>query len=280
MSYKSIVVHINSSKHVNKRIAVAAALARQCEAHLIGLAALPMPQPFYTAGADDSGAAAMVDYMAWARERAEAELAACEQLVGRLGVASFEQRLALDDATAALCLETRYADLLVLGQDDPCERSNVPDTRAAYLLHHVPCPVLFVPYAGDLEKTGQNVVVAWNGSIEASRAIAAAIPVLVTAASVRLVVFNPDAEPGLHGEQPGADMALQLARHGVHVEVVQRSTGPEMEVGQALLSYVAESGADLLVMGAFTHSHFREWWFGGVTRRVLTSMMVPVLMAH
>jgi nucleotide-binding universal stress UspA family protein len=92
------------------------------------------------------------------------------------------------------------------------------------------------------------------------------------------VVFNPGERPDTHGEQPGADMALYLSRQGVSVEVMVRET--TTEAGDALLSLCADEGADLLVMGAYGHSRFRELLLGGATRQILDSMIVPVLMAH
>ena len=92
------------------------------------------------------------------------------------------------------------------------------------------------------------------------------------------MVFNADDQPDSHGPQPGADVALYLARHGVKVTVISRTIS--IDTGEALLSLAADLGSDLIVMGAYGHSRFREIILGGVTRTMLSSMTVPVLMTH
>lgn len=118
-------------------------------------------------------------------------------------------------------------------------------------------------------------MVAWNASSEAARAVAAALPLLKRAARVSIAVFNPGDE---HGEQPGADVALYLARHGVVCEVV--SSRVDMDPANALLSLLADQQADLLVMGGYGHARFRELILGGVTKTMLRCMTAPVLMMH
>jgi nucleotide-binding universal stress UspA family protein len=122
------------------------------------------------------------------------------------------------------------------------------------------------------------VLVAWDGSQEASRALDGALPFLRQAAEVKVVVFNAEDQVNMHGEQPGADIALYLARHGVKVDVLQETT--EQDIGNALLSLAADTVADMLVMGCYAHSRFRELMLGGASSTVLTSMTLPVLMAH
>jgi nucleotide-binding universal stress UspA family protein len=131
-------------------------------------------------------------------------------------------------------------------------------------------------YAG--EPIGASIVVGWDGSVPALRAITAALPLLARAGKVRLALVNPEREAGLHGDEPGADMALYLVRHGVRVEVITERT--EVPTGEALLGIVRAVGADLLVSGAFGHSRYSEIVLGGVTRILLERAPVPVLFAH
>jgi nucleotide-binding universal stress UspA family protein len=121
-------------------------------------------------------------------------------------------------------------------------------------------------------------VVGWDGSLQAIRAIAAALPLLRRASVVKLVLINPDQLSELHGEQPGADMALYLARHGVPVEVVVERTGAT--AGNALMALARDCGAGLMVTGAYGHSRYREWMLGGVTRELLERARMPLLIAH
>ena len=99
------------------------------------------------------------------------------------------------------------------------------------------------------------------------------------AAQVDVVAFEPARSGADHGEEPGADIALYLARHGVKV-TVSRVDAPDLDVGNQLLSRAFDLSADLIVMGAWGHSRLRELILGGVTRTLLESMTVPVLMAH
>jgi nucleotide-binding universal stress UspA family protein len=139
-------------------------------------------------------------------------------------------------------------------------------------------PVLLAPYAGQFPTLGERPLIAWNGSVEAVRAVSAAIPLLRRAANTTVAVFNPGAGTGIHGEEPGADIALYLSRHGVKVDVMQEKT--DAEAGEALLSLAANLNSSLLVVGCYGTSRFREILLGGATRTVLESMTIPVLMSH
>jgi nucleotide-binding universal stress UspA family protein len=140
-------------------------------------------------------------------------------------------------------------------------------------------PVLLIPYIGAGATMGERVVIGWDASREAARAVSDALPILERAASVVVVTINPRQRDFGHGEMPGTDIALHLARHGVKVEV-QRVETRDMDVGNALLSHLAGQSADLLVMGGYGHSRLREIVLGGATRTVLGDMTVPVLMSH
>jgi nucleotide-binding universal stress UspA family protein len=196
---------------------------------------------------------------------------------------SYERRYSDDEPEAGLRLQARYADLLVLGQTDPADTllpmlRQLPET----LVLNGGRPVLLVPYAGadTGSRLDRHALVAWDGSSAATRAVTGALPLLRRTARVTVVVFNPTQAGGAHGEQPGADLALYLARHGVAVEVQQHTTGFGLDVGNALLSLAADYDADLLVAGAYGHLRWRELILGGVTRRLLQSTTLPVLMAH
>jgi len=121
--------------------------------------------------------------------------------------------------------------------------------------------------------------VAWNATRESIRAVADALPLLVKAEAVEVLVVDHQRRPEGHGQEPGADIARHLAHHGAHVEVRRLSSGGK-DVGRLLLSQAAAFGADLLVMGAYGHTQLREWMFGGVTRTVLYEAGLPVLMSR
>jgi nucleotide-binding universal stress UspA family protein len=114
--------------------------------------------------------------------------------------------------------------------------------------------------------------------MHAIRALEAALPLLQRAPSVKLALVNPDMLSELHGEEPGADMALFLARHGVPVDIVVERTSATP--GEALMALARDSGAGLIVSGAYGHSRYREWVLGGATRELLAHSPVPLLIAH
>jgi nucleotide-binding universal stress UspA family protein len=109
--------------------------------------------------------------------------------------------------------------------------------------------------------------------------VADALPLLAKADAVEVLVVDPQRRAEGHGQEPGADIARHLVRHGAHVEVRPLASGGK-DVGPLLLSQAAAFNADLLVMGAYGHSHLREWMFGGVTRTVLYEAGLPVLMSR
>jgi len=139
---------------------------------------------------------------------------------------------------------------------------------------------LVLPYAGDVvTPLASNVLVGWDASREAARALADALPCCSVPRGVQVAVFEaPHELETRHGDLPGADIGQWLARHGVRVDV-QRIVS-SVPVGEALLSHAADLAADLIVVGGYGHSRLRETMLGGVTRTLLRSSPVPVLMSH
>jgi nucleotide-binding universal stress UspA family protein len=278
MSYRTILVHADLSRHAERRIRLAAGLACRFGAHLVGTAVIGMPR-FLLPGSIETGGQMLIDQIAEMQAAAQRALRQFDTLAADAGVPSYEQRYVNDDIDGGIALQARYADLLVLSQRDPSESEpGRPHDLVEYLLMNSAHPVLLLPYAGHVAHLGGRALVAWDGSLEATRAVTAALPLLKQARHVGVLVFNPDDGYGTHGEHPGADLALYLARHGVNVTVAGQSTAPV--TGEALLSHAADASADLLVMGGYGHARFREMLMGGVTRTILRSMTLPVLMAH
>ena len=122
-------------------------------------------------------------------------------------------------------------------------------------------------------------MVAWDASRLATRAVNDALPILRKASKVHLLAINPEGGREGHGDVPGADIGLHLARHGVKAEA-SSIHAEDLEAGDALLSRAADFGADLIVMGAYGHSRWRELVLGGVTRHLLNHMTAPVFMSH
>ncbi|MFC0251944.1 universal stress protein [Massilia consociata] len=273
--YKTIIVHVDASPTMESRLRAAALLADAHDAHVVGAAATGLSLPAFKILAGSVPVGPGNDFNSLCT-RARTHLARFAETARRLGIGSFEERLVEDDDRSGLLLQARYADLLITSQDsaDMLTVRGLPQ----YLALHGARPVLSVPPTYASEPIEDNIVVGWDGSVPAIRAIAAALPLLKRATVVRLALVNPERETGLHGDEPGADMALYLARHGVRVEVVSERT--DAPVGEALLGIARAAGAGLLVTGAFGHSRLREIVLGGVTRILLERAPVPVLFAH
>jgi nucleotide-binding universal stress UspA family protein len=279
MPYKTILVHADHSRHAATRIRIAAEIALADNAHLIGAAMSGISRFVYQDSTVGSIGPIVAEHVAMLNERARAALVEFEAIATRMGVASFETRLVDDEPEGGLALQARYCDLVVVGQTDPDELSpNVISDLPEYVMLNCARPVLIVPYAGKFQQVGNNVLIAWDGSIEATRAVTHAIPLLQRADNVSVVLFNAVAGSAEHGEQPGADIALYLARYGVKVDVQEQRT--DIDIGNALLSLAADNNNDLIVMGGYGHTRLREVLLGGVTLTVLKTMTAPVLMAH
>jgi len=279
MSYKTILVHVDESRRAGERIRVAARLAITEDAHLIGTAMTGISRFLFQSGALQQNDPNLEAHLGLLRQYANKSIAQFEPIVQKLGVNSYEKRVVDDEADGGISLAARYSDLVIISQNDPDEPSpSVMSDFPEYVVMNAGRPVLLIPFAGNFESVGEQILVAWDASMEATRAVTAAIPLLKKAKLVTVVVLNSGSKPGVHGEQPGADIALYLARHGVKVEVMQHRT--DVDLGNALLSLTSDIDADLLVMGGYGHSRFREVLLGGVTRTILNAMTVPVLMAH
>jgi nucleotide-binding universal stress UspA family protein len=278
MNWQNILVHVDDGRRAHVRIRVAAEIALKHNAHLIGIAPTgTLVMPF---GATDEMMGLQYGTLVEAmRERAQQSLQQFDNQVKELGLRSHECRIADDDAAYATALHARYSDLVVVSQldvDDP--RPSVGPAFVEQVLLQSGRPILVVPRQGELESIGRRPAIAWNSSREAARAVSDALPLLHGAERVCVMVV--DAVPSLdgHGAEPGADIALYLARHGINVEVIQESAGSDL--GKTLLTCVASFGSDLIVMGGYGHSKFREMLLGGVTRTVLGESSISVLMSH
>jgi nucleotide-binding universal stress UspA family protein len=276
MPYKTILVHVDNGKRSAVRLDIACRLARLSDAHLIGLHALTVVKlPSYAMV--EGGAQVREFHERMLTESAASAEAMFKQAVKAVGVEKVEWRKSRRDAVDSVPVHGRYADVLVIGQPNETDGSGVEPDFAERLLLAAGRPALVIPYAGDFPTVGTRVLVAWNASREATRALTDAIPILREAKQVDVIAFNPKDAP--HGEVPGADIGLYLARHGIKVSVSQQ-TAEDVDVGNQLLSRAADLDSDLVVMGAYGHSRMKELILGGATRTVPTSMTVPVLMSH
>lgn len=275
MSYRTIVVHVDHSRHAEARIALAASVAARQGAHLIGAAMTGISRYIFHGANADIARTVLADQLDQLIARANDGLDRFDAIAGAVDGLSFERRLIDDDAAAGLAMQARYADAVVISQFDPDDPvAHIDNQLPAFVMLNSAAPVLMVPFIGAPALVGEEVLVGWDESMPARRAIGNALPLLRCARKVSLAVFNTGDLPRL----AGADIGLFLARHGVNVEVLREET--RIGVGSALLSLAADISADLLVMGGYGHTRFREVLVGGATEAILSSMTIPVLMSH
>lgn len=277
MAYASILVHVDRSSHSAPRARYAAALAAAQDGHLVGLAAtgaLHLPAEVRQVVGRDY----IETRVAQMREEARGWLDGFESQVRNAGLRGVESRISGGTAEEALMLHGRYSDAVVLSRPDTAAENGCLDYEAVSLLAlGIGRPVVLVPNSWTDAPVARRVLVAWSSTRESVRAVVDALPLLKRADSVDVAVFNAS-KVGGHGQEPGADVGLYLARHGVKVTVHDDVTA--IDVGNALLSRASDWNSDLIVMGAFGHSRLREIFLGGVSDTVLKSSPVPVLMSH
>jgi nucleotide-binding universal stress UspA family protein len=282
MGLKDILVHLDGTPQSTRRLDLALDLARRHEAHLVGLYLIDTRVPSDTLAAA-SGGMLMGGLMERVREQTGEQVErveiAFEAAVSLAGV-SGEWRLVDGPIAATVALHARYADLAILGQTDPDRPdTTTPATVIEEVLFASGRPLLLVPYAGRFDRIGRNVLVGWNGSREAARALNDALPLMRKADRVTVLAADPESGFSGDGDVPSADIALHLARHGVKARAaITLSDG--MDPADLLLNYASDLGADLLVMGGYGHSRLRELVLGGVTRSMLERTTLPVLMSR
>jgi nucleotide-binding universal stress UspA family protein len=273
MPLKDILVYVDETKKAKGTVAAACSLARGHDAHLTGIA-VDRPAEIPGFAAIEIPPSAIEVIRAQRREGLEKarkvfdDAVNASGLTGRTGWATAQGR-----PLETISLRSRYADLTVVTQDGPEERRG--EGFVDDLIMASGRPILVIPYIGAPDEVGRKVMIAWNGSREAARAVSDAMPILETADEIEIFAVEPH---GL-GDIPGADIAQHLARHGVKINAA-KTTGLDIEIGDALLNQISDSGADLLVMGAYGHSRMRELVLGGATRQMLEQMTIPVLLSH
>jgi len=280
MTYPTLLVHLDDDARAGVRLAQSIQLAQRFASSLVGLSSR-RPAPWRGDSpqallAPDSLTLELAQAEAIAELRETAFLRACDS--ARLP--SFDVVADDDEAGRALVRRARCSDLVVLGQPDPSD----PDhARRREIVDQVVLgsarPTLLLPYAGRIDSLGERILVAWDDSREAARAIADALPLLRRARTVNVVQFDASAgDSGLIDQSRNEPILRWLARHGI---TAQASVAwSRADIGNALLSHAADVGADLLVMGAWGQSRLTERVLGGATRTVMESMTVPVLTSH
>ncbi|MEO1318484.1 MAG: universal stress protein [Pseudomonadota bacterium] len=271
--YRSIVSFADTDPGSDARLASATAVAAAEDAHLTVLTLRYQADvPSYPFA--DGGAGAYVQFFEQAQQEAKEAAEATEAAIAAAGV----RGEALPCVTVFGNLEhrvnmvARFADLAVL---NPPYGPKTPRTTAELLetvLYESDIPALVMPDGAAAPETSR-VLIGWDGSRQALRAVKAAMPYLRRAGLIEICMIDPLAE------QPGERLAVMLSRHGVTPEIAVLAR-PVGSISQAIMGHALETGAGLVVMGAYGHSRFREAVLGGVTRDTLERVPLPLLVAH
>jgi nucleotide-binding universal stress UspA family protein len=276
MTYKTILVHLNDSRRVERVLEPAAQLAARFDSHLIGfhaysaVPASPIPM----------ASSALGSIVAAERRNSEVIADTFKRITsGKPYVAEWQlQKVPHVDLADVVMERGRVADLIVAGQTDPeWDLSPLMDFPERLALESGR-PVLVIPCAGRYATVGRRVVIAWKRSREAARAVFDALPLLREAEAVHILEIKDHAEDANTLARDTA-IAAALGRHGIKPEV-RTSTASDISVGDEILSRASDLDADLLVMGAYGHSRFRELVFGGATRHIARHMTLPTLLSH
>jgi nucleotide-binding universal stress UspA family protein len=273
---KSILFHMDGSARCPARLQIALHLARRHEAELTAMYAvtphaLQYPNEF---AIGTETAVGMNQSEAGRLARAKAVFDKAVDSSGQRATWAVAKDVLLRDFTRRAC----YADLLVLGQRDPNEgpQAVVPPAFVESVVIDSGKPALVIPHIGATDPVGRVALVAWKETRESARALTAAMPLLQRAERVEVAMWG---ELGSTQRREPTDVEAYLQKHGVKARI-HRQGDEAPQIGEYLLSLVADVSAELLVMGCYGHSRARELILGGTTRTVLNSMTVPVLMAH
>lgn len=262
---KTILLYVEDTSDMETRFQAALSLARQQSAHLACLQMIPVPVlPIETAylGASANDLLQKID------ELARAQRAALEERLGSEMI-SWDWQVRMGPPAIEVLASAHLTDVIVVGRGDSILGSSV--VRALVVHGHM--PILAVPSDATNYDPSGPAMIAWNGSPEAANAIRCGLPLLKAASDVHIVAIEEDSQ-GF----PAADVATYLSRHGIHAEVHERSAEPSVE--EALKVAALELGASTIIMGGYGHSRMQELVFGGVTRAMLRSCPIPLLLSH
>lgn len=275
---RSLLVHLDPSPSSRTRLLLARDLAEKHTAHLTALYGCPpsvldMPYSF------NEGTAAALPVLEKLDIDRRDDARALFDSVMSTGPWPLQWReLRGENVVTGMARHALCADLMVLGQHDPNDNAAlpIPADFAASVMIASGKPALIIPYANASKSLGEEVLIAWSPTRECAHALAAAIPFLQRAKRVHLVVRADINQEGA----TASSVEHYLKLHDVAAPVKRHTALPSASAGEALLSLAADTSADLLVMGCYSHSRARELVFGGVSRTLLKSMTLPVLMAH
>ncbi len=276
---KDIAVLFDASKSGQQILDTATRLARSHTSHLIGITALAQQPASLQAGFAKGEALheVIVRHNSVMAAHALQLGQSLTEALQRHAVSGELRVISHAESSSESSLHALYCDLLVVSHPD------IPASpltwSAPQILQQSGVPILIVPRDWGDKPIGRKILVAWNGSRQSRRAIADAMPVLVNAEDVTLLIIDPDRSTALHGDEPGADMAAYLARHHVRVEL-ERVTSAGTPIADVIIAQAKAKGCDMVVFGAYSRPKLSEALFGGVTRTLLSEVPVPLFVSQ
>lgn len=278
MTFRTFLAIIQSEEDIDRVLNFAVPLTAAAGGHLIGLhtEALPIaysspvgfPEAEFMQATSDVNAQRAAELEAEFRKRVEGtgishDWRSLESFSGDSGVAGLSS--------------ARSVDLVVVAQ--PAPDATAPTADVETLIFESGRPVIISPHNGTTTTAFKRVLVAWNSSREASRAVFDALPLILAAEACEILVVDPEDNPARSADKAGEGIAATLRRHGAKV-TVSRVESEGRGIDDIIEERVAKQGIDLVVLGAYSHSRLREFLFGGVTRNVLRSMSVTTFMSR
>jgi nucleotide-binding universal stress UspA family protein len=282
MSYKTILVCLESESQATPLLKAAVRLADQHESHLIGTyiahpIEMQMVRAAEAVGSTDILKVRIKDEVEQA-SRLEELFENATRVQNFVAEWRFQKQI-ISTVSAAIMEQARSADVLLLSADFKNSDSSFAYKNISPIITHCSRPTIVVPKDYQAKSLGKYVFVAWDASSESSRAISDALPILIRAESVWLHRVKSNDEDKQHGDEITRNLADSLARHGVSLET-SNSTSSARDVGQEILACARDRGADCIVMGAYGHSRIHSFLLGGATRYVLENSSVPLIMSH
>lgn len=285
MAYRTILAYLPDADSAPRTLKAAAAIARQSNAHVIGLYVTTGVRLYY-AGSSYYDVGMLDDIIQEHRARHADNSAKAKALFDELDRAetfACEWRLVdsvKSDALAAILEHARSADLIVCPNASGDKAIDPEDVDIPVRLTlEAGRPVLLVPAGWNSDVIGPDITVAYDGSREAARATFDALPLLKQADRVHLVWVDPTVKEGEAASRAVDEIATNLARHDVKVDAVVETAG-DNTIARALVARARDSGSDLIVMGAYGHMRLRQMIFGGVSREMLNHLPLPTLLSH
>ena len=279
MKYKNILLHLDNSSGCRNRLEVAFGLAQKFDASLTGMLVVPTyVVPSYIEA--QISVDVMTDVTEKALARARETVAGYQQLADKAGV-TLQAEVVEGEIIPILREHSKYADLLILGQDHPEDPDNNSYGLADVLLFDGACACLVVPHSGKLETPGSRVLLTWNASRESAHALREAMPLLTRADDVVVLSSEPDdGNYEMANGHPHAQALMNLlSSHGINA-VSSGFGDADLGASEAIIGQAADMNADLIVMGAYGHARLREIILGGVTRDLLKRAPTCLLLAH